>query len=190
RSEPYELLSTDKPSQVLEWAGSRSIDLVVADQRMPDMTGTELLGLLRKNSPDTRGVILSGYPDTAVIVERAGLKIERLIAKPWQNDDLKGTLRRVLDSCQGLAETIIEIRVDCAGKTAGAVLADIIPACRRAAREENARALILLDDVRMLGDSLSRLVKDIARAAVWLDLPIELRDSSGCINAFLEAMDQ
>ena len=197
RHEPYDLLSTDKPSQVLEWAESRDVDLVVADQRMPEMNGTELLGILRQRAPRTLGVILSGYPETALIVEQSGLRIERLIAKPWQNDDLKDTLRRVLESrtkdgrsSARAPEEVVEVRMDCVGKTAGAVLAEIIPACRKAARQENARALILLENIRMLDDSLARLLKDLARAAVWLNLPMELRDSSGCVNAFLEAMDE
>lgn len=191
RNEPYELLSTDDPTQVLEWARTRPVDLVVADQRMPTQSGTELLAQLQQESPGTSGIILSGYPDTALIVQRSGLRIERLIAKPWQNEDLKDTIRRVLDGrTGGKPERVIEIRMDCAGKSAGAVLAEIIPACRRAAREKGVRALLVLDNVRMLEDSLSRLVKDLARAAVWLDLPIELRDASGCVNAFLEAMEE
>ena len=196
-NESYELLETDRPSQVLEWAETRRVDLVVADHRMPEMTGTELLTLLRERAPRTSGAILTGYPDTALIVERAGLRIERLIAKPWENEDLKVTIRGVLESRReaaqssaGKSERMVEIRQDCAGKTAADVLSEIIPACRRAAREENVRALILMENTRMLGDSLSRLVKDLALATVWLNLPIELRDSSGCVNAFLEAMDE
>lgn len=191
RNEPYELLSTDNPGQVLEWARTRTIDLVVADQRMPGMTGTELLGILHDESPRTSGIILSGYPDTALIVAKSGVRIERLIAKPWQNEDLKETILRALGArTGGESEKVVEVRMDCAGKSAGMVLAEIIPACRAAAREKGVRALIVLDNVRMLEDSLARLMKDLARAAVWLNLPIELRDASGCVNAFLEAMEE
>src|SRR5579862_465259 len=72
RREAYELLSTDSPRQVLEWAFRRPVDLVIADQRMPEMNGTDLLGILRQQSPKTLGIIFSGYPDAAVIVERTG----------------------------------------------------------------------------------------------------------------------
>jgi response regulator RpfG family c-di-GMP phosphodiesterase len=113
RRERFELLTTQSPAQVLEWARQRPVDLVIADQRMPDMSGTELLGRLRECSPATKGVILSGFPDTALIVERAGLRIERLIAKPWENDSLKSTVRDLLVPTDGAAAgRLVEIRVD------------------------------------------------------------------------------
>ncbi|HLY73373.1 MAG TPA: response regulator [Planctomycetota bacterium] len=195
RREAYELLSTDSPSQVLEWARTRILDLVIADQRMPEMSGTELLILLRERTPETRGVILSGFPDTAVIVGRSGLRLERLIAKPWENGALKATIRDLLSQTDrggerpmGAPPRVIEIRVDCNGLEAGLVLAEIVPACRRA--PAGTRACIVLDNVLLLKDSLARLLKDLARTVAWLELPIEIRDQSGCVNAFLEAMGE
>jgi len=185
RHEAYELLSTDSPSQVLEWTRTRKLDLVIADQRMPEMSGTELLLLLRERTPDTKGVILSGFPDTAVIVERSGLRLERYIAKPWENGALKATIRDLLSHAP---PRVIEIRVDCTGLEAGLVLAEILPACRCA--PVGTRACIVLDNVLLLKDSLARLLKDLARTVAWLELPIEIRDQSGCVNAFLEAMGE
>jgi response regulator RpfG family c-di-GMP phosphodiesterase len=195
RREAYELLSTPSPNQVLEWARHRRLDLVIADQRMPELTGTELLLQLRELSPQTMGIILSGFPDTALIVESSGLRLERQIAKPWENTELQGTIRDVLsqasppaDPPAGLAAAQMELQVDCAGRTAGLVLADILPACRQA--PSGTRACITLDNVLLLQDSLARLLKDLARTVVWLEIPIELRDRSGCVNAFLEAMGE
>lgn len=195
RGEAYELLSTDSPSQVLEWARTRKLDLVISDQRMPEMSGTELLILLRERSPETKGVILSGFPDTAVIVERSGLRLERLIAKPWENGALLDAIRDLLSpvppGAGGPPEApsrVIEIRVDCNGLKAGQVLAEILPACRCA--PAGTRACIVLDHVLLLKDSLARLLKDLARTMARLELPIEIRDQSGCVNAFLEAMGE
>jgi FixJ family two-component response regulator len=193
RREPYELLSTESPEQVLEWARSRTLHLVIADQRMPEMSGTELLGLLRERSPRTRGVILSGFPDTALIVERAGIRIERLIAKPWENAELKATIRELVEKTPKAArsaptakERPIQLRVDCAGLNAGLVLAEILPTCRRA--PFGARICVTLENPLLLRDSLARLLKDLARIVAYLNLPIEIRDSSGCVSAFLEAV--
>jgi DNA-binding NtrC family response regulator len=196
RREAYELLSTDSPRQVLEWAHHRPVDLVITDQRMPEMSGTDLLGKLRQQSPRTLGIILSGYPDAAVIVERAGLRIECLIAKPWEDGTLRDTIRNVLDdhtrragTTEPAHENILELRIDCAGRPAGLVLADIITTCRRAPPDVT-RVLIVLENVMLLQDSLSRLIKDLARVVVWLRVPIELRDSSGCVNTFLNALGE
>jgi len=196
RREAYDLLSTDSPRRVLEWAYRRPVDLVITDQRMPEMSGTDLLGILRRQSPKTIGIILSGYPDTAVIVKRTGLQIERLIAKPWDDGTLRETIRTVLDECshregttEPAAENILELRIDCAGRPAGLVLADILPACRRAPPNVT-RARIVLENVMLLQDSLSRLIKDLARVVGWLPVPTELRDSSGCVDTFLNAMGE
>ena len=48
RAEPYELLTTENPVNVLQWAGTRDVSLVITDQRMPGMAGTELLEELSK----------------------------------------------------------------------------------------------------------------------------------------------
>jgi response regulator RpfG family c-di-GMP phosphodiesterase len=193
RREPYELLSTESPQQVLEWASTRTIDLVIADQRMPEMFGTDLLGILRERSPGTKGVIVSGFPDAALIVERAGIRIERLIAKPWENTALKETIRELVEktpkaspSALAAKEKPIQLRVDCAGMNVGLVLAEILPACRRA--PSGARIRVTLDNLLLLRDSLARLLKDLARIVAYLNLPIEIRDTSGCVSAFLEAV--
>ncbi|HVR87755.1 MAG TPA: response regulator [Planctomycetota bacterium] len=195
RKEAYELLSTPSPNQVLEWARTRRLDLVIADQRMPELSGTELLLLLRDLSPQTKGILLSGLPDTALIVESSGLRLERQIAKPWENRALQATVRDVLSKAARPAAPaaevegkLLEIRVDCAGREAGLVLAEILPACRRA--PSGTRACITLDNVLLLEDSLARLLKDLARTVAWLEVPIEIRDRSGCVNAFLEALGE
>jgi response regulator RpfG family c-di-GMP phosphodiesterase len=190
RREPYELLSTESPHQMLEWAQERPIDLVITDQRMPEMSGTELLGLLWNRAPGIRGVILSGFPDTALVVEQSGIRIERLIAKPWANSFLKSTIRELLEkpALEG-ANAPFEVRIDCAGKSSGLVLGDLIPACRRAPSGAP-RVRITFDNLLLLQDSLARLLKDLARITAFLDTSIELRDSSGCVNAFLEAVSE
>jgi response regulator RpfG family c-di-GMP phosphodiesterase len=193
RREAYELLPTQNPSQVLEWARNRRLDLVIADQRMPQLSGTELLLQLRELSPATKAIILSGFPDAALIVESSGLRLERQISKPWDNLALQAAIRDVISHAARSAEGPvpgdgIRIRVDCAGRESGWVLAEILPACRQAPAAT--RATIELDNVLLLKDSLARLLKDLARTVGWLGIPIEIRDRSGCVDAFLEALEE
>src|SRR5688572_3614365 len=70
RGEPFDVLLTEQPSDVLQWICDRHVDLIIADQRMPDMNGTDLLEVVQDYSPGTACIILSGFPDTAVIVEQ------------------------------------------------------------------------------------------------------------------------
>jgi CheY-like chemotaxis protein len=202
RSEPYELLTTEHPAQVLQWICDRQVDLIIADQRMPDMNGTDLLEVVQDYSPGTACVILSGFPDTALIVEQAQLRLERLLSKPWDNDQLIETIRRVLAERTGHPAAPIpasppeapaparsEIDVDCSGKTARDVIARILPVCSKA-RDAGTTAVIVLRNLSLLNDSVSRLLKGLARAVAWSHVPIDLRDDSGCVAAFVAALSR
>ncbi|HLY74899.1 MAG TPA: response regulator [Planctomycetota bacterium] len=210
RREPYEFLLTEHPARVLEWICEQPVDLIIADQRMPEMDGVSLLEVVRDYSPDTACLILSGFPDTAVIVEESGLSIERLVSKPWDNEDLRESIHRLLDkrgsygnrdgqcrdtlsfttpapALEGIRQMPAWIRIDCSGKNARAVAAQVLAICEQAPTDGK-RPKVVLENVRRLDDSLSRLLKGLARAVAWFHLPIDLRDESGCIGAFLDAM--
>ena len=190
RDEPYEILTTEHPVQVLRWITERPVDLVISDQRMPDMNGTDLLEIVREYSPETACIILSGFPDTALIVEESGLSLEHLIRKPWDNAELAVILRRLLETRHPSTvapEPREEITVSCRGRTARDVVAEILPVCSRG-QAHGIRPVIVLQDLRLLGDSVSRLLKGLARAVAWSHFPIDLRDESGCLAAFLAAL--
>jgi DNA-binding NtrC family response regulator len=187
RQEPYELLLTQDPVQALAWISERSVALVISDQRMPRLSGVELLDAVRDHSPATSCMLLSGFPDTARDVERAELPVDRLLLKPWDAEELKASIRGVLGKREPEDEEDVELRVDCAGKSARQVIAEILSATSRA-RSRRQRPVVDLAELPRLNDSLSRLLKDLARAVAWFRLPVDLRDGSGCLAAFLEAM--
>lgn len=97
RDEPYEILTAESPQEALELVRSRRIGLVVADHRLGDVSGAELLRRVREISPRTARVLLTGYPDTASILGRMQHGIQRLITKPWRDEDLRGTIRELLE---------------------------------------------------------------------------------------------
>lgn len=202
RPEPWEVLTTEYPAQVLQWICDRQVDLIIADQRMPDMNGSDLLEVVQDYSPGTACVILSGFPDTALIVEQAQLRLEHLLSKPWDNDQLLETIRRVLaergipaaapppaPAPQASAPARSEIVIDCGGNSARDVIARILPACSKA-RDEGTTAVIVLRNLSSLNDSVSRLLKGLARAVAWSHSPIDLRDDSGCVAAFVAAISR
>lgn len=74
------------------------VQVVVSDQRMPEMTGTEFLSLVRKRYPNTIRVVLSGYADAAAILESINEgNIYRFLTKPWVEDELRVNLRYCLE---------------------------------------------------------------------------------------------
>ncbi len=65
------------------------LDVVVADQRMPGMTGVDLLEELRRRRPDVAGIVLTGYADMQVLesaINRAN--VFRFLRKPWEPADI------------------------------------------------------------------------------------------------------
>jgi len=97
RKEPYEVLATGNPEEAVAWTLLRKASLVMTDQRMPSMSGLDLLEIVRLCSPSTVRVMLSGQTDLTGIMTLARIgAIERLIRKPWDGEELKGLLRELL----------------------------------------------------------------------------------------------
>src|SRR5258706_8800792 len=67
RKGPYTLHFAETPRQALEFLETQSVDLVITDQRMPEMSGVELLQEIRKASPGTPALILTAYPESVFV---------------------------------------------------------------------------------------------------------------------------
>lgn len=98
RKEPYRVLTAGSGEQGLAILRANPVQLVVSDQRMPEMTGTQFLQQVQELSPQSVRVILSGYAEAHIIVEAINNGgIYRFIAKPWNDEELKTTLRQCLE---------------------------------------------------------------------------------------------
>lgn len=97
RNEPFEVLTTEHPEEALEWMDKRDIDVVVADQSMPFMAGTELLDRILERRPGAVRVILTGHPDRFPMGEGLTGKVQFLLSKPWNPRELGETLRRLIE---------------------------------------------------------------------------------------------
>jgi response regulator RpfG family c-di-GMP phosphodiesterase len=94
--EPYDLLMTESPWHALQYVETRPISLVLSDQRMPDMSGLELLEAIHQYSPATIGVILTGFPES--FSQHRGIEesVRCVLVKPWDNQALTRTVRQLL----------------------------------------------------------------------------------------------
>ncbi len=94
--EPYEILATDRPAEALAWVGAGGVDLVVSDQRMPEMAGTDLLAEIGRRSPGTVRLILTAYPESTCAEPELWRKTEGVMGKPWDGAALRREIRRML----------------------------------------------------------------------------------------------
>ncbi len=97
--EGYDILTADSGAEGLALLeGESAIQVVISDYRMPGMTGVDFLHKVSQQWPDTVRIILSGYADTAAVVSAINEgQVYRFVAKPWNDDDLKQTIRLALD---------------------------------------------------------------------------------------------
>jgi putative two-component system response regulator len=80
------LLTTDNPEDALSIIENREIAVIVSDNRMPGMTGMELLVRIRELSPDTVKILMTAYADMDIVINaiNAG-EVFKFIIKPWEN---------------------------------------------------------------------------------------------------------
>jgi putative nucleotidyltransferase with HDIG domain len=98
RHEPCRVLTASRGSEALGLLANESAQVVVSDQRMPEMNGVELLSVIRERHPDAVRMMLTGYTEMNVAVEAINHgEIYRLITKPWNDEELKATLRQAFD---------------------------------------------------------------------------------------------
>ena len=97
RNEPYVFLTTEDPEEAMAWVLERKARVVIADQRMPTMSGLQLLEMVQACSPGTVRVMLTGQSDlTGIMTHSAILAIEQMLRKPWEPEQLKDAVRKCL----------------------------------------------------------------------------------------------
>jgi YesN/AraC family two-component response regulator len=85
--------------QALEELAKVPAHLVMADFRMPRMTGVELLREVRQRWPETVRMLITGYSDVEIAMQAMEqAKIHYYVQKPWNNDELRLTVWEALQS--------------------------------------------------------------------------------------------
>ncbi|MEC3879558.1 response regulator [Parapedobacter sp. 10938] len=88
----YTALSGIDAMQIIE---QHPIDIIITDQRMPQMTGVEFLEEVIKVCPDPMRILLTGYADMSAVVEAVNKgKIFHYLSKPWSEEELDDTIQR------------------------------------------------------------------------------------------------
>ncbi|MEH2347309.1 MAG: response regulator [Nostoc sp.] len=93
------LRATSGPAALELLAQEGEVAVIISDQRMPMMSGTEFLSLTATQYPDIIRIILTGYTDVEDLVEaiNAG-KVFKYVTKPWEAEELKAVVRQALDT--------------------------------------------------------------------------------------------
>jgi len=90
RSSVYGISCFQDPQEALIQCTVRHFDLILSDQRMPGIQGTEFFAQVAQLSPETRRILISGYSDFSSVTDafNAGV-IHKFVVKPWDNKKLR-----------------------------------------------------------------------------------------------------
>jgi DNA-binding NtrC family response regulator len=103
--EPWEVRTCDNPVAALDEVKARPPTVVVADFYMPPMNGPAFLHEVRRIAPAAVRMILTGKPDlVAVLAAVQDGAVYRFLLKPWDDDDLKMSVRQAFDHSRLVAE--------------------------------------------------------------------------------------
>ena len=96
----FEVLLADSGQKALKvLAREPDIATIISDQRMPTMSGTELLSLTATQYPDIIRIILTAYTDVDDLVDAINSgKVFKYVTKPWNNRQLKAVVRQAIDT--------------------------------------------------------------------------------------------
>jgi two-component system, response regulator PhcR len=79
----------------LEQLEKQPVHIVMADQRMPDMSGVEFLSQVRRDHPSSVRLLFTGYADIKAVIDAINQgHVYRYIAKPWDPDELQAIIRQ------------------------------------------------------------------------------------------------
>jgi DNA-binding NtrC family response regulator len=94
----YQVITAESGAEALTLLQQHDVALMISDQRMPQMTGIELMKKAVEVRPQMVKILLTGYTDIGALIEsiNSGL-VYRYLTKPWNNDDLQLTVARALE---------------------------------------------------------------------------------------------
>ncbi|MBV8466946.1 MAG: EAL domain-containing protein, partial [Burkholderiales bacterium] len=93
RNDRYKVLTASGGQEALEVLALNPVQVIMSDQRMPGMSGTEFLSVARQLYPGTVRMVLSGYADLQTITESINSgEIYKFLTKPWDDAQLRDVI--------------------------------------------------------------------------------------------------
>ena len=97
----YRVLGATRATDGLKLLARERVHIVMSDQRMPEMTGVELLSRVKEEHPQAVRLLFTAYSDLSAVIDAINDgNVYRYISKPWEVGDLKATLRQAYDYYQ------------------------------------------------------------------------------------------
>ncbi len=106
--EGYEVKTAKDGQEGLQLLDKHAFDVVLLDIKLPRMNGIEVLKRLKKKSPSTEVLMITGYGDIKTAVESLKLGAREYITKPFSLDELLGLVERVITGSANGNEVLVQ----------------------------------------------------------------------------------
>lgn len=94
----YKVFTAISGEEAIKIMDSEPIDVIITDQRMPNMTGVQFLESILDKHPDPMRILLTGYADLNAVIDAVNKgKIFHYLTKPWNEEELDMTIQRAYD---------------------------------------------------------------------------------------------
>lgn len=183
----YEVLTESDPLRALQRLRDEHIHVLVSDQRMPQMSGAQLLAEAREIAPETLRILLTGYSDLDAAVEALNNGgIFRYLTKPWDQQEMAFTLRQAAELAVRQAQPLLASTHEQLSAPLSLLLLDDEPDTLAVVGEfcvagghrllrarnlaeamlqlNNERVDILVSDLKLAGEDTAPLLKTLAQA--------------------------
>src|SRR5207247_7636758 len=101
----FDLHTAQSGAEALDVLHREPIHVIMTDQRMPEMTGVELLRRARGECPEAIRIVFTGYADITAVVDATNQgQIYRYLTKPWDPDELCALLHEACEQHDRIAE--------------------------------------------------------------------------------------
>lgn len=98
RRDGYRVLTANGGSAGLALLAENEVGVILSDQRMPEMSGSEFLSKVKAIHPDTVRIMLSGYTDLASVTDAINRgAIYKFLTKPWEDELLRDNVRQAFE---------------------------------------------------------------------------------------------
>lgn len=94
----YNIITAISGSEAIEILKKTPVEIIITDQRMPEMTGVEFLEKVIEINPEPMRILLTGYTDMTAVIDAVNKgKIFHYLTKPWNADELNDTIKKAYE---------------------------------------------------------------------------------------------
>lgn len=95
----FDIILTESAREALQLLEEKEVQVVISDQRMPEMIGTEFLEIVAEKYPDIRRYLLTAFTDTETVIEAVNVgRVHGYIKKPMNADEIRKSISHSLET--------------------------------------------------------------------------------------------